>query len=177
MTPAGPFRPDLPRYCSALPLPQRAHLPGVTRVKAEDGPWASCQALGLPPDRWREEVLYLFGADLYNHGFFWEAHEAWEAVWQAAGTRSARGPFFKGLIQCAAALLHLRRDKASTFLRVSGRAIGYLSQISDAFHMGLHLSGFIVQWQEFRVLDNPSLASFPLILLTDSPVLSPTENN
>ena len=40
-----------------------------------------------------------------NRAFFWEAHEAWEAVWLAAGAETPVGRFLQGLIQAAAALL------------------------------------------------------------------------
>jgi predicted metal-dependent hydrolase len=49
---------------------------------------------------------HLYGIDLFNHGYFWEAHEAWETVWLAAGGReTVCGLFVQGLIQLAAAQL------------------------------------------------------------------------
>jgi hypothetical protein len=27
---------------------------------------------------------FLWGLDLFNHGYCWEAHEAWEGLWQVA---------------------------------------------------------------------------------------------
>ena len=43
------------------------------------------------------------GLDLFRAGYYWEAHEAWEAVWNAAGRRGAVADFLKGLIKLAAA--------------------------------------------------------------------------
>jgi Domain of unknown function (DUF309) len=43
------------------------------------------------------------GAALWNRGLYWEAHEAWEGPWRAAGRRSANGRFLQGLILLAAA--------------------------------------------------------------------------
>jgi hypothetical protein len=37
------------------------------------------------PEDWRSCDLYLYGIDLFNHGYWWEAHEALEDVWLAAG--------------------------------------------------------------------------------------------
>ncbi|MET2831203.1 DUF309 domain-containing protein [Mesorhizobium shangrilense] len=35
-----------------------------------------------------EEALssnaFRWGSDLFNHGYYWEAHEAWEPLWHAA---------------------------------------------------------------------------------------------
>ena len=58
------------------------------------------------PDDWTRCKPYLYGIDLFNHGYFWEAHEAWETVWLAAGGRETScGLFVQGLIQLAAAQL------------------------------------------------------------------------
>lgn len=57
------------------------------------------------PHEWRACDEYLYGIDLFNHGYWWEAHEALEAVWVAAGRRTDTGRFIKGLIQIAAAHL------------------------------------------------------------------------
>jgi predicted metal-dependent hydrolase len=44
----------------------------------------------------------LRGVDLFNHGFYWEAHEAWEGLWHACGRKGVLADFLKGLIQLAA---------------------------------------------------------------------------
>ena len=47
------------------------------------------------------------GIRLFNAGEFWEAHEAWEEIWQR---RAEDGRFFiQGMIQLAAAYHQLRR--------------------------------------------------------------------
>jgi hypothetical protein len=51
---------------------------------------------------WRSEG-FRRGAELWNRGRYWEAHEAWEAPWRAAGRHSAAGRFLQGLILLAAA--------------------------------------------------------------------------
>ncbi len=44
------------------------------------------------------------GADLFDRGQFWDAHEAWEEIWQAE-PRVIRS-FYQGIIQVAAGLHH-----------------------------------------------------------------------
>ena len=58
-------------------------------------------------DQWQYCDEYLYGIDLFNHGYWWEAHEALEAVWVAAGRQTETGLFIQGLIQVAVA--HLKR--------------------------------------------------------------------
>ena len=57
--------------------------------------------------------LWLRGLDLYDHRYYWEAHEAWEACWH----HTPPGPrrlLQQGLIQGAAAVLkrHLGHQRA-----------------------------------------------------------------
>lgn len=101
----------------------------------------------LEPVRWRENDLYLFAADLYNEGFLWEAHEAWEPLWQLA---KRRGPgdalFFKALIQVAAAWVHRKTGNDKGFRLILPRATGYLERVAeeiDAHYMGLDLAAFV----------------------------------
>jgi predicted metal-dependent hydrolase len=55
-----------------------------------------------------EELLQL-GVDLYNSGRYFEAHEAWEAVWMEAPNRIRA--FYQGLIQVTAAFVHVTRNE------------------------------------------------------------------
>ena len=63
------------------------------------------------PDLWRGCRLYLYALDLFNHGYYWEAHEAWEALWHASGRKGLIGDFFKGLIKLAAAGVKAREGR------------------------------------------------------------------
>src|SRR6185295_8264016 len=57
----------------------------------------------IEPQRWRDSRTYLFACDLFNQGYYWEAHEVWESLWVACGRRGATADFLKGLIKLAAA--------------------------------------------------------------------------
>ncbi len=47
------------------------------------------------------------GQKLFNTQHYWQAHEAWEYCWRAA--QPPMDNFYQGLIQAAAALVHLQR--------------------------------------------------------------------
>jgi hypothetical protein len=68
--------------------------------------------LPLATDAWQNSEVYRYGIDLFNHGFYWEAHEAWEALWHAAGRRGAIALWLKALIKLAAAAVKLREGNA-----------------------------------------------------------------
>lgn len=59
------------------------------------------------------EELLEQGVELFNAGEYWHAHEAWEVVWLDA--ERADRYFYQGLIQVAAAFVHLvRREYPGT---------------------------------------------------------------
>lgn len=60
----------------------------------------------------------------FNSGLFYECHESLEEIWQ-----EERGPvrdFYKGLIQVAAAFVHLSRGNYTGAERLCRTALGYL---------------------------------------------------
>jgi hypothetical protein len=102
---AAPVHP--PRFLPEMPLPPYAHVPGRTPHPESDPAGHSFglarpEATPVDPERWRGSREYLRGLDLFNHGFYWEAHEQWEALWHAAGRRGRIADFLKGLIKLAA---------------------------------------------------------------------------
>lgn len=76
----------------------------------------------LTPDNWQGSIDYLHGIDLFNHGYFWEAHEAWEGLWHANGRRGDIANFLKALIKLAAAGVKAREGNPSGVQRASTRA-------------------------------------------------------
>ncbi|MGH8567904.1 MAG: DUF309 domain-containing protein [Gammaproteobacteria bacterium] len=64
-------------------------------------------ATRFEPSQWRTSTDYLYGVDLFNYCYWWEAHETWEGIWVAIGRRTPMGQFMQGLIQVSVA--HLKR--------------------------------------------------------------------
>lgn len=58
--------------------------------------------------------------ELFNQGRFWDAHEALERIWRSVSDEG-EAMVLQGLIQAAAALLHLQRGN-SHGMRVVGEA-------------------------------------------------------
>lgn len=44
-----------------------------------------------------------FSIDLFNHGYFWESHVYFEALWNAHGRKGSEADFLKALIKLGAA--------------------------------------------------------------------------
>ncbi len=62
----------------------------------------------LQPEQWAENRHYLLGIELFNRGYYWEAHEEWERLWRVSGPETPVGRFLKGLIKLAAAGVKVR---------------------------------------------------------------------
>jgi len=103
--------------------------------------------------RWPECEPYLWGIDLFNHGYYWEAHEQWEAVWHAAGRSGTRADFCKALIALAAAGVKAREGRSRGVRHHAGRARKLLDSVrtqtgdGDRF-MGLSLEA-LTEWAEW----------------------------
>lgn len=88
------------------------------------------QVVHVAPERWEEDEEYLFGCDLYNHAYWWEAHEAWEGLWRLCEPDGIPFRFFQGLIQVSAAHLKLFLGRPEGVCRLRVRAQGYLASVS-----------------------------------------------
>ena len=71
-----------------------------------------------------------WGVDLYEHGYFWEAHEAWEPLWRPS--EGAERSLLAGLIQCAAACLKTRVGESRGARRLGERAVGHLREVGGS---------------------------------------------
>src|SRR5258708_5580301 len=77
--------------------------------------------------------------DLFNAGRFFESHEAWERLWlHAAGTDKL---FLQGLIQAAAAMLHLEHGNRRGARSLYWKAQVKLNAVPDLF-MDLEVGEF-----------------------------------
>jgi predicted metal-dependent hydrolase len=81
------------------------------------------------------------GVRLFNLGFYWEAHEAWEQAWIPDRRGTDRG-FYKGLIQVAAGCLHYRRRNRRGALNKWTSGADFLRPYLPAHH-GLDLEKLV----------------------------------
>ena len=113
------------RLLPGRPLPAYAYLPGRHPHPVRD---PGGHSHGLPEVHNDPEAL-LWGIDLFDQGYPWEAHEAWEPLWFAAERGSALRALYKGLILLAAAAVKVREGKAAPALRHAERAVALLRDV------------------------------------------------
>lgn len=105
----------------------------------------------LSPEDWRRSEPYLYGIDLFNHGYYWEAHESWESLWHAAGRRGEMADYLKGLIKLAAAAVKAREGNPSGVERHAARATQLLTPKPRPLFCGLDIDSLLAIAQEFSL--------------------------
>ena len=132
------------------PLPPYAFVPG--------GPWphpASSpegHAFGAPqetpapidPKHWNASTLYVRGFTLFNAGYYWEAHEAWESLWHAHGRHGRTADLLKGLIKLAASGVKVREGQPHGVIVHARRAADLFRRVREQGgrrQLGLDLEG------------------------------------
>jgi len=156
---------DLVRYAPAKSFPPYAFLPGRDPHPSRDPKGHSFGVAEHKPgylsaDRWRENEEYLFGVDLYNHGFLWEAHEVWEGLWHAAKHDVDQAQLLQGLIQCSAASLKIAMEQPNGLAKLAALGTGRLEDVAKrngGRFMGLDVSAFLRSFRTFAS-SNPGTA-------------------
>jgi uncharacterized protein len=134
------------------PLPPYSYVPG--------GPWphpttsplghlygrAPEHTLPIQGDAWAESTAYRRGVQLFNAGYYWEAHEAWESLWHAHGRHGPTATVLKGLIKLAAAGVKIREGRitgAQTHLRRAAEHFADAMADAGRRQLGLDLATWI----------------------------------
>jgi uncharacterized protein len=89
------------------------------RVQAiDDATWPSC-------------ALYLRGVDLFNHAYWWESHEAFEALWR--GSASPASDLLQGLIQLAASEIKRFTPKPEAADALATKSLARLASVPSRY--------------------------------------------
>ena len=85
----------------------------------------------LTEDSWKSSSHYLYGFDLFNYGYYWEAHDVWEGIWIANGRTGSIATFLKGLIKLAAAGVKNRERKPKGVQKHCQRAVECFMEVVE----------------------------------------------
>jgi uncharacterized protein len=127
-------------------LPPYTYVPG--------GPWphpnrakdAASNRGTEPPADPADSRLFRRGIELFDAGYYWEAHEAWEVLWHAAGRRGATADVLRGLIKLAAAGIKVRERRepgVRTHARRAAECFGAARRQGGVHQLGLDLDLWI----------------------------------
>ena len=164
----------LPRYAADRAFPAYRFLPGRDPHPTRHPDGHSYTETGepaqpyIPAEGWRTNGEYLYGVDLYNHGYLWEAHEAWEGLWHPAKPDEVLADFLQGLIQCSAASLKIPMGQPRGLVKLSENGTARLERVSLAAgpeYMGLDLPGFVSAFRAFAAAEPEDADERPRISL------------
>jgi len=170
-----------PRYLPGRALPPYQYVPGANPHPVRDPRGHSyARSSSAPPPHdswdpadWRESVDWLWGVDLFNAFYFWEAHEAWERLWVGQPRSSAPALVLQGLIQLTAALLKIRGNAVAAARRLSLAGLEKLTRAAAMRRrlLGLNLDRTIADFRSYlRPLEEriapPVDESVPMLVLS-----------
>jgi predicted metal-dependent hydrolase len=143
--------PAPPRDAPDIPLPPYSYVPGHGLPHPVTDPlghlFNAPQPAPLPLDQLPDDSTlrrqaiaalfathsdWLYALDLFNEGYAWEAHEAWERFWHALGRTTPEARFVQGLIHLAAACVKIREGKPAGVTKHTKRARELLGGVEAA---------------------------------------------
>ncbi|MBY0528343.1 MAG: DUF309 domain-containing protein [Gemmataceae bacterium] len=137
------------RLAPDMPFPPYAYVPGGPYPHPIRDPQGHGFGIEAPrpaspdPEDWRSCVPYLYGIDLFNCGYYWEAHEAWESLWHACGRTGPMADFLKGLIKLAAAGVKVREGEPRGVHNHARRAAELFAPMAGTRYLGLAVNELI----------------------------------
>ncbi len=156
-----------------VPFPPYRFVPGrAPHPFAHTGGWGFGASRPVPPfvarDGWRDSRNYLAGVDLFNRGWWWEAHEVWEELWHVVeGKDAAQHDLLKGLIQLAACALNRERGSDAAAERLLASAQEFLRRAEEGAGaprvMGLDLPALRAAAHEVLGAPCPRVDAFHLL--------------
>jgi hypothetical protein len=140
-----------PRFLPDTPLPPYTYVPGrfphpISNPAGHSFNLSSAPAPPLDAARWGESHDYKLGLDLFNHGYYWEAHEAWERLWHAAGRRGPVAELLQGLIKLAASGVKVREGRSPGTITHAQRARELFERafVGHTVFLGLRLADLVL---------------------------------
>jgi len=137
---------ELKRY-TEFPLPSRKYIPGQG-IHPDRHPQGS-HIPEIPPedkeftmDNWQYCQRYLYAIDLFNAGYWWEAHEVLEELWVESGRTTEIARFLQGVIQVSAALLKVTISNPRGAIRLAERGIRKLRSQTGVY-LGINIHDLV----------------------------------
>lgn len=132
-----------PRYTDR-PFPSYRFVPGRSPHPVRDPEGHSynktpVHIASFAAAQWQSCDEYLYGIDLFNHSYWWEAHEALEAVWVAVGRQTETGLFIQGLILIAVAHLKMFQGFNDVAKRMAEEGLDKMKPV-DGIYLGIDVA-------------------------------------
>lgn len=90
-------------------------------------------------DNFYEHQDYLFAIDLINHGYFWESHVYFEAIWHANHRKGPEASYCKAMVKIAAGAIKTKQGRLDSARRLFKGANEIFSKLPDNFYLGISI--------------------------------------
>jgi hypothetical protein len=116
---------------AAIAMPGWAYNPGTDHAPDREPLETAKRLVPLRFDGFvaADDPAFLYGLALHDGGFFWEAHEIWEAIWKAAPMNGCDRLALRALIQITNAGLKRRIERPRAAARLIHETKGLLSEL------------------------------------------------
>ena len=128
------------------PLPSYRYVPGLLPhpFRSLEGHMNLFKPTFPENKSWEKDHQFLYGADLFDHRYYWEAHENWEHCWNKA--KGDERICIQGLIQLSASILKHHMDQKSPRDRLFEAAS---DKLSHGIRVHWDFTYIILQTSEF----------------------------
>lgn len=142
-------------------LPPYTYVPGRTPHPVSDPRGHSFGLTATPvtefdPYQPEQSPQWCEAVALFEAGYYWEAHEAWEQLWHVVGRRGPVGDCLKGLIKWAAAGVKAYEGRPEGVRRHCQRAAELLSPLTTVAPIaGLDVAAILSRIHAAPLMDFP----------------------
>ena len=142
------------RY-SSLALPSYAFIPGQSKHPLKDGGHmeneGEPESYPLSEENYKEHEHYLYALDLYNYGFYWEAHVYLEAIWNANNRTGDIAELMKAIIKICAAKIKEQMKQERPAQDHYNRAKELINSVSKDKIIGLRKKDLLTLPKEIQL--------------------------
>ncbi len=135
-----PEKPVKTRYAPDMAFPPYRYVPlgRHPHPTMDKGGHMKERTLRLPDEApselaWMTNTIWLYGVDLFNAGYFWEATEIWEKLWSRMDKAAPPAVFLQGLMMASGGILkaHCREiDGVRAFWEQADGRLGQCAQVA-----------------------------------------------
>jgi len=100
-------------------------------------------SIPINKDNFLNHKDYLFAIDLINHGYYWESHVYFEAIWHAHKRKGDVASYCKALVKIAAGAIKNKQGRLESATRLFEGAVNILERLPSTFYLGITVKDLI----------------------------------
>ena len=92
---------------------------------------------------YKNNTDYLFAIDLINHGYYWESHVYFEAIWHAHNRRGNVANYCKAMVKISAGAIKYKQGRINSATRLFNGAVDIFNNLPNTFFLGIKINELI----------------------------------